>query len=409
MSGKTMNLKHTEWQQPSKKLFGASDIEKFKASVAYARIQNALSIIVQKVKGCEVPKGTLNVNLLSRSRVNTSTALNLPPPQMQKSGNLGGEAGNSPYMCTSFHFHRKFLEIIGQLDTYVDETAPVEGPRRFGNPAFKNWYSKVDENLPRMLKDALESHLGQECEPIQKEVFYYLRNAFGSPIRIDYGTGHELSFLGCVGLLLEIGALDKDKISGTELLVIFSKYYDLTRKFILKYNLEPAGSHGVWGLDDHFHLIYILGASQFQGETNLPVPSVQQVLTSQTIRSYSDSNLYVNAIAFIFRIKSGPFNEHSPILYDIHCSVSSWTKVVNGLLKMYDVEVLGKFPVVQHFWFGGFYAWKEQGTNKPLPVSENDNPIERDKDGFLNSKGINTTPTNISMTGAPWARSKRNR
>lgn len=403
-----MNLKDIEWQQPSKKLFEASDIEKFKASVAYNRIKNALCIIVQKVKGREVPKGTLNVNLLSKSSVNRNTGF-LPPPQMSKSGIQGGEAGNSPYVTTSAQFYRKFLDIIEQLDKYVDETPPVEGPRRFGNPAFKIWYSKVDEKLPRMLKDALESHLGQECERVQKEVFYYLRNAFGSPIRIDYGTGHELSFLGCIGLLLEIGVLDKDEINGTQLLVIFSKYYDLARKFILTYSLEPAGSHGVWGLDDHFHLIYILGASQFQGDSNHLVPSVQQVLTSQTIHSYSDSNLYVNAIAFIFRIKSGPFNEHSPILYDVHTSVSSWTKVVNGLLKMYDVEVLGKFPVVQHFWFGGFYAWKEQGTNKPLPVSENDKQIERGKDDFLNSKGINTTATNISMTGAPWARPKGTR
>jgi serine/threonine-protein phosphatase 2A activator len=46
-------------------------------------------------------------------------------------------------------------------------------------------------------------------------------------------------------------------------------------------------------------------------------------------------------------MKSGPFFEHSPMLYDIS-GVPSWAKVNSGLLKMYLNEVLRKFPVVQH-------------------------------------------------------------
>ena len=55
-----------------------------------------------------------------------------------------------------------------------------------------------------------------------------------------------------------------------------------------------------------------------------------------------------------------PFGESSPILNDVS-GVPNWDKVSQGMYKMFNVEVLGKLPVIKHLKFGsilGFKPWK---------------------------------------------------
>ena len=62
---------------------------------------------------------------------------------------------------------------------------------------------------------------------------------------------------------------------------------------------------------------------------------------------------------FIFKkVKKGPFAEHSNQLWNISM-VPSWSKINSGLIKMYQAEVLDKFPVVQHVLFGSFINFEQ--------------------------------------------------
>jgi serine/threonine-protein phosphatase 2A activator len=69
------------------------------------------------------------------------------------------------------------------------------------------------------------------------------------------------------------------------------------------------------------------------------------------IDRYQDENMFFQSIKFITTVKHGPFAEHSNQLWNIS-SVQTWNKVNSGLIKMYQAEVLMKFPVVQHILFG---------------------------------------------------------
>lgn len=323
------NLKQVHFTAPVKRIFNLQATHDFQHSLAMYRLQTHLDRYLQKLNGLEIPVSSTNNNVI------------------------------------------RFIRVIERLEELLEETPlQVDTPSRFGNLAYREWYDKMQGELELLCEKFVPNQEIYKRSIV--ELKWYLGNSFGSRERLDYGTGHELSFLALVIAIEMLGIWKLDNygeisLSGVDLLFIWYRYYLLVHRLILTYTLEPAGSHGVWGLDDHFHLQYLMGASQFVKIGERPSTSPSDILNRKFVSRLEHTNLYCNAIAFVLRVKSGPFNQHSPTLFDISRNVRYWHKVVSGLTKMYQVEVLNKFPVVQHFWFGtGFYPWVDMAKGVAL-------------------------------------------
>lgn len=115
---------------------------------------------------------------------------------------------------------------------------------------------------------------------------------------MDYGTGHETAwalFMCCLSILrffpLPVPSPDTSgtapdyTIERALALSLFPRYIDLTWRLQDAYRLEPAGSHGVWGLDDSSFLGYYWGSAQLRGEHTPLYPPL--MLKSAKIYAFS--------------------------------------------------------------------------------------------------------------------------
>ncbi|KAK8209283.1 hypothetical protein IWZ01DRAFT_483214 [Phyllosticta capitalensis] len=255
--------------------------------------------------------------------------------------------------------------ILGVIEAIEGEVLAAHPPddnggSRFGNPVFREF---VDGVVARM--DEWHERVGVTQPAAVQECAAYLRQAFGSRARIDYGSGHELNFWVWMLCLYQLGLFpmpsppsadgaQKSDDEGTAVaqslvLVVFPAYLRLMRKIQTTYYLEPAGSHGVWGLDDYQFLPFLFGASQLLGHRYIRPKSIHSALT---LEEGAPDFLYLDQVQFVNSVKSVEgLRWHSPMLDDISAA-RGWDKIEAGMRKMFANEVLGKLPVMQHFLFG---------------------------------------------------------
>ncbi|KAG5486159.1 hypothetical protein LSCM1_07275 [Leishmania martiniquensis] len=282
-------------------------------------------------------------------------------------------------------------------------TIPLENmaQQRFGNRAKRLFHAQLEETVVADMEKLVrtfprsKSRSDEEVTAMATEVAAYVMDAFGNATRLDYGSGHELHFFIVIMICLEEhgdrgGTLKDEPTVFVPLEVpppppvppmeraevrkrrqdyvfhIFLEYMRLVRRLQRHYSLEPAGSHGVWGLDDYHHIPYVFGGAQLINAEVIPVkPSEgheamtilpKHVCDRAKVEMLKDDYLYFSMIAWILSNKTGPFHEHSNMLYNIS-GVEHWAKIYGGMVKMFAAEVLGKFNVSQHLLFGRHLQW----------------------------------------------------
>jgi serine/threonine-protein phosphatase 2A activator len=113
---------------------------------------------------------------------------------------------------------QKLQDLLESIASIMDEAPPDTGPRRFGNVSFRKWFDILESRV----RDLLQTHLpkvvldfkaSEDGVSVLDELTPYLMGGFGSSQRLDYGTGHELSFLAFLGCIWKLGGFTNEVLS----------------------------------------------------------------------------------------------------------------------------------------------------------------------------------------------------
>jgi len=263
----------------------------------------------------------------------------------------------------------KIMDLLNELENHIDECPPNDAASRCGNTSFRDWLEKACFTAHKNIESLIREHTSFPLET--KEIYIaelstYFCQSFGNSTRIDYGTGHEFSFLAFLICLhkLEI-CTDINQLVDT----IFSRYLDLVRSLQMTYSMEPAGSHGVYHLDDHQFLPYLFGFSQLEAsdlaeysdfvkdfkptKPNQERKVVHYVSSPNSYNGNSNTpSMFFNCLAYTAKVKTQvPFSEHSGLVFQL-VTGKDRTGNLPKIKALFNDRVLSNIPMLQHFPFG---------------------------------------------------------
>ncbi|KAJ3315682.1 hypothetical protein HDV04_002096 [Boothiomyces sp. JEL0838] len=188
----------SEYKQPVKRIHSEQDLESWKSSEAYLRILDFIQTLNYAVR---------NVKITDKCH-------------------------ESPNMFL-------VIELLDAVDKVIDDFPPEQTRQRYGNISFRRWLIHIQGIAADLLSKFPVGLIELEA---------YFKGSFGDATRIDYGSGHELSFVAFLCCLDLTGYFVKEDYCAI-VLRIFTRYLSLVQKLQRIYQLEPAGSHGVWGIE----------------------------------------------------------------------------------------------------------------------------------------------------------------
>lgn len=261
--------------------------------------------------------------------------------------------------------------MIGLLEECCDSTdlraAQNVNTLRFGHIAFRDWFEKMKTYCKELIDDIASN----KDDQYKDELLTYITESFGNPIRIDYGTGHELNFIlftmGLANLLEDSDAGgDSDMLitpkklekfvqnHGWDVLGLFAhRYLRLCRRLQTKFRLEPAGSRGVFNMDDFQFLPFLFGAAQIAHGPSSKMIKLETFYTREQVDEFKEDFIFFEAIDFIWNNKRGPFHEHSYTLWNL-TDLGSWENILRRIRTKFTSDILNPFPIVQHLLFGKY-------------------------------------------------------
>jgi serine/threonine-protein phosphatase 2A activator len=122
------------------------------------------------------------------------------------------------------------IAALDRLSQICKDTPTATHAVRYGNPAFRAWFDSMQAVAPELVY----SILGDDLGPATIELVPYFLDSFGNRSRIDYGTGHETTFMMFLYCLFSLGVLQESDRKAT-VTRIFKKYIDLMRQLQTKY------------------------------------------------------------------------------------------------------------------------------------------------------------------------------